>query len=221
MFEPAEGDDSEKLDTFSAIAEAQTILNGLLAELPDEARSIVGRIERDIARIREKTRDEATAIRDAAEIQAAELEDRTENRCRSMMQHAIEQLGGMQKELFKTGELGKALATFVQIQALATRANHILPDPGNLKAFHQIGRTFYFRVAASQEGTVWGTDNYTSDSHLGSAALHSGALELGEEGVVRVTMIDMSRMTIGGSMRHGVMSHDWSTYPVGYRVVRG
>jgi hypothetical protein len=127
----------------------------------------------------------------------------------------------MQKELFRTGELGKALATFVQIQALATRANHVLPDPGNLKAFHQIGRTFYFRVNASLEGTVWGTDNYTSDSHLGTAALHAGALELGEEGVVRVTMVDTSRMTIRGSMRHGVMTHDWPSYPVGFRVVRG
>jgi LCCL domain len=221
MFEPSEGGDSDKLDTFSAIAEAQTILNGLLAELPDEARDLVARIERDINRLRDKTREEAAAIRDAAEVQAAELEDRTENRCRSMMQHAIEQLGGMQKELFRSGDLGKAIGTFVQIQALATRANHVLPDPGNLKAFHQIGRTFYFRVAASQEGTVWGTDHYTSDSHLGSAAMHAGALELGEEGVVRVTMVDMSRMTIRGCMRHGVMSHDWSSYPVGYRVVRG
>ena len=221
MFEPAEGTDPERLDTFSAVAEAQTVLNGLLAELPDEARSLVLRIERDIARLREKTREEAASIRDAAEVQAARLEDKTEDRCRTLMQHAIEQLGGVQKELFRTGEFGKALATFVQIQALATRANHVLPDPGNLKAFHQIGRTFYFRVSASQDGTVWGTDNYTSDSHLGSAALHAGALELGEEAVVRVTMVDTSRMTIRGSMRHGVMSHDWTAYPVGFRVVRG
>src|SRR5437660_487608 len=106
MFEPAEGTDPERLDTFSAVAEAQTILNGLLAELPDEARSLVLRIERDIARFREKTRDEAAAIRDAAEVQAAELEDRTEDRCRTLMQHAIEQLSGVQKELFRSGELG-------------------------------------------------------------------------------------------------------------------
>ena len=220
MFEP-DGGTSDNIEALSEISEAQTILHGLLAELPDEARSLVAKIERDIVRLRERTKDEASAIRDAAEVQAAQLEDRTEDRCRNMLQHAIEQLGGMQKELFKTGELGKALATYVQIQALATRANHVLPDPGNLKAFHHIGRTFWFRVTATQDETVWGTDNYTTDSHLGGAALHAGALELGEEGVVRVTMVDMSRMTIRGSMRHGVMSLDWPSYPVGFRVVRG
>ena len=211
MFEPCEGGDSERLDTFSAIAEAQTILNGLLAEFPDEARDLVARIERDIGRLREKTREEAPPSAmpprsrppsSRTDREPLPIDDAT--RHRAARRHA--------EGVFPHRRTRQVIGTFVQIQALATRANHVLPDPGNLKAFHQIGRTSTSASPPRRRGPC-GAPTTTPPIASRHAALHAGALEFGEEGVVRVTMIDMSRMTIRGCMRHGVMSHDWSTYP--------
>lgn len=202
------------------IPEAQRILHGLLAELPDEARTLMVRIERDLKKVRAQSDDEIARIREQAAKQIAEIENRVESRRAMMCQHAVEQLEPLQKELFRTGELGKALATFVQIQSLKARGQNVMPDPGNLVQFGTIGKSHLFRVVGCVEGPVWGTDIYTADSRLASAAVHAGALESGEEGVVRVTMEDMSNQRIFGTMRHGVMSMDWGPYNLGYRVAR-
>jgi LCCL domain-containing protein len=199
---------------------AQKILQGLLAELPDTALMLVNKVLADIERMQEQSQAEAAGIREKAERQVEEVERKSENRRKTLIGHAIEQLEPLQKDLLRTGELGKALATFVQIQAFRARMENVLPDPGNLLNFAQIGKTFHFRVIGSNQGALWGTDVYTADSQLASAAVHVGAVELGEEAVVRVTMVDMSNMQIRGSFRHGVMSHDWGPYQVGYRVSR-
>jgi hypothetical protein len=213
--------DPEPLRPQEPIGEAQKILSGLLAELPEEALAIVTKVEREIDKLREKASDEAAEVRQAAETKVSEVEARCDSRCKSLLQHATEQLGAMQKDLFRSGDLGKALATFVQIQAFTTKLHDVLPDPGNLVRYHQVGKTFRFRVTGSLEGPVWGSDVYTSDSRLATAAVHAGAVEVDEEGVVKVSIFDMSGMPVRGSMAHGVMSMNWGPYPVGYRVTVG
>ena len=136
------------------------------------------------------------------------------------MQHAIEQLEPLQKDLFQSGDLAKALATFVHIQVFKSRILNVLPDPGNLVNFKDIGKTYYFRVVGDTQGPVWGSDPYTLDSMLRVAAVHAGAVEAGEDGVVRVSVVDMSRVIIRGSMRNGIDTMDWGSYPVGYHVSR-
>ena len=37
-----------------------------------------------------------------------------------------------------------------------------------------IGATYYFRVTGDTTGTLWGTDVYTGDSALATAAVHAG-----------------------------------------------
>jgi hypothetical protein len=202
------------------IPEAQKVLQGLLAELPDEACDLVERIDREAAKVQEQAEEEAARIREEAEAKVAAVQSRAENKRKALFQHAAEQLEPLQKESFRAGELGKALAVFVQVQALKARAMNVLPDPGNLCNYQAMGRSYCFRVTGSTHGPVWGTGTYTSDSHLATAAVHAGALEAGEEGVVRVSVLDMSRMRVQGSLSNGVMSMDWGPYPVGYRVVR-
>ncbi|MFO0865944.1 MAG: LCCL domain-containing protein [Gemmataceae bacterium] len=202
------------------IPEAQRILQGLLSELPDEARSLVDRIERDMRKLREQSDSEIGRIREQAAQQIAEIENRVESRRSMLCQHAVEQLEPLQKELFRAGELGKALATFVQMQSLKARAQNVMPDPGNLLQYATIGKSHLFRITGCPEGPVWGTDIYTADSRLASAAVHAGAIEAGEEAVVRVTLEDMSNQRVFGTMRHGVMSMDWGPYHIGYRVAR-
>ncbi|OAI46172.1 hypothetical protein AYO44_11800 [Planctomycetaceae bacterium SCGC AG-212-F19] len=79
--------------------------------------------------------------------------------------------------------------------------------------------TFYFRVQGENNGPVWGTDVYTGDSALAAAALHAGAVELGENAVVRVTVVAPLR-AYSGSIRHGVTSSSFGPYATAYRVER-
>jgi hypothetical protein len=166
-------------------------------------RALVEKVEREIAKLQEETASEAARIREEAEQRAGEVERKAEGRRKVLLEHAVEQLEPFQKDLFRGGELAQALATFVQIQALRARAENILPDPGNLKRLQEIGKTFQFRVIGSNRGPVWGTDIYTADSHLATAAVHAGAVEVGEEGIVSVTVVDMSKLPVKGSPRNG------------------
>jgi hypothetical protein len=84
----------------------------------------------------------------------------------------------------------------------------------------QVGKTYHYLVIGSTQGPLWGTDIYTADSHLGTAAVHAGALEPDEEAVVRVSVVDMSQVPVRGSLQNAVMSADWGPYPIGFRVAR-
>src|SRR5262245_30838653 len=90
--------------------------------------------------------------------------------------------------------------------------------PDNMVALGgQIGKTFYFRVRGEARGSVWGTDTYTGDSTLAAAAVHAGAVELGETGVVKVTVVAPLRQ-YQGSDRHGIRSHSYGPYATAYQV---
>ena len=81
------------------------------------------------------------------------------------------------------------------------------------------GTTYYFRVTGSPDGSIWGTDVYTGDSLLATAAVHSGVLKPDETAVVRVTV--MPPLThYQGSVRYGVSSHDFGNFGTAYRVDR-
>jgi hypothetical protein len=181
---------------------------------------LVDKVNQELRTMKEKTAAEAARIREQAEAQVAEAESKAEKRRRSLFLEAAEQLEPLQKKLFQAGELGNALAIAVQILALRGRAQDVLPDPGSLMVFAHAGKTFHFQVVGATQGLVWGTDVYTADSYLASAAVHAGVLEPGEEGVVRVSMVDMNGIAVRGSPRNGVNSMDWGPYPIGYRVAR-
>lgn len=198
--------------------DVQQLLQGLLAELPEQARTLVEKINRDITALQDQAQEKIAQIRERADRKIAEVEDDVENRRKALVQHAIEQLEPLQKECFQGGEFGKALATFLQILSLRCQGENILPDPGTLVAYPHVGRTYQFRVTGRDDGSVWGTDIYTSDSDLGTAAVHAGALEAGEAGIVRVRIVDMKGVPVRGSLRNGVTTMDWGPYEIGFRV---
>jgi len=94
------------------------------------------------------------------------------------------------------------------------------PDPGNLTGVQNpIGKTFYFRVTGSATGQIWGTDVYTADSNLATAAVHAGVLSPGATNVVCVKLVaGLSDYT--GSTRNGVTSTAWGNFPAAYTVSR-
>src|SRR5205085_7931697 len=55
------------------------------------------------------------------------------------------------------------------------------PDPGSLSNFAQeTGKSFHFTVTGNANGTIYGSDVYTTDSTLATAAVHAGVLKMGE-----------------------------------------
>lgn len=98
-------------------------------------------------------------------------------------------------------------------------ANLGLPDPGNLSAYvARTNETLFFRVKGAREGTIWGTDRYTSTSPLATAAVHAGVLTHGQTGTVKVHML-LPGGVHPGSTRNGVTSRSYTGVPAGdYRV---
>lgn len=95
---------------------------------------------------------------------------------------------------------------------------NVLPDPGRLTGFGaMIGKTLYFRVTGAIGGTIWGTDTYTADSPLATAAVHAGAVKLGKTGIVKVTIVAGLPAHVG-SVRNGVSSSSYGMYSFSYRI---
>jgi hypothetical protein len=105
-----------------------------------------------------------------------------------------------------------------QIDKLARRGFLASDGPSNLMGLcDQVGQTHYFRVFGAETGTVWGTDTYTSDSALSAAAVHAGAVALGETQVVRVTVAEPLKH-YQGSTRNGITTHNFGPYGTAFRV---
>lgn len=121
------------------------------------------------------------------------------------------------------GELNLRLAFVRTLRAVGVEEPqpvNVLPDPGNMSNYrHLIGQTLHFRVMGAAQGSLWGTDTYTSDSSLAAAAVHCGLLRPGQTGVVKVQIIQ-SPAGFQGSTRNGLTSSDYGTYGGAYRVLR-
>jgi LCCL domain-containing protein len=95
-----------------------------------------------------------------------------------------------------------------------------LADPGTLSAYRgQNGKVYLFEVTGRADLAIAGTDIYTDDSALATAAVHAGALSAGQTGVVRVTILP-GQANYPGTTRHGVTSIASPNYPGSYRVER-
>jgi hypothetical protein len=81
----------------------------------------------------------------------------------------------------------------------------------------QLGKTYYLRVHGEEHGTVWGTDIYTGDSDLGTAAVHAGAVQIGETAVVKVTVVE-PQSQYHGSTRNDITSHSYGSFGTAYRI---
>ncbi len=92
--------------------------------------------------------------------------------------------------------------------------------PGTLESYRgKVNQTFTFEVTGRRTGTVYGTDVYTDDSDLATAAVHAGVLKDGERGVVRVTVLP-GMPSYAGSTRNGVTSSEWPSWVGSFRFER-
>lgn len=79
------------------------------------------------------------------------------------------------------------------------------------------GAVYYVRVTGDAGGQLWGTDVYTGDSALATAAVHAGLVQPGATAILRVT-VEAPLSTYSGSTRHGVTSHDFGPFGTAYRL---
>jgi hypothetical protein len=85
-----------------------------------------------------------------------------------------------------------------------------------------VGQRFSFVCPASDGGPayVFGTDVYTDNSPICKAAIHAGALPPGVAGVVTIA-IGSSVPVFRGSVRNGVTTSSYRTWPRSYSFVTG
>jgi hypothetical protein len=82
----------------------------------------------------------------------------------------------------------------------------------------EAGQTYTFRCP--EEGTeqgVYGSDIYTQDSSICTAAVHAGIITLAQGGVVTIEYRP-GRATYGSTVRNGIKSRTWGEYPRSFVV---
>jgi hypothetical protein len=83
---------------------------------------------------------------------------------------------------------------------------------------NNVGQKYAFRVTGVANGTIWGTDTYTTDSTLGMAAVHAGVLKVGQTGVVKIQIIGQ-QAAFTGSTRNGITSNAYAAHPA-YKILK-
>jgi hypothetical protein len=215
-----------------------------VANAPSDLDKLRREIEQKQAELERQAREEAEA-RKQMEVERRRLRDLQDDDARAKLQQKAEQeqqqrdrdrqdreqktQQALEDAQRKLEETKRALEELQQKQpkeevrggttVIQPPPRSVAPDPGTLQGF-PIGRTFLFEVTgATDGGAVWGTDVYTSDSNLSTAAVHAGVLRPGESGVVLVRTLP-GRPSYAGSQRRGVSSSSWDAWSESYTISR-
>jgi len=180
-------------------------------DLPAEAKKLLSEHEKASGEIFKKAEEILKKAQEAQQKAEEELKERK--------QKLIAQLEELGKRLENEGKVPQAKVLAEQVEELKTgRIAGAAPDPGtvvNLRG--QNGKVFIFEVTGAQNGAVWGTDVYTDDSSLATAAVHAGVLKVGHKAVVKVTILP-GEQKYGGSMRNGITTTDFGAWEGSFKV---
>lgn len=200
-------------------------------DLPPEARALIGEAEASArgvretlvsraARVRAAAEDEVRAVRRRAEDEVRDLEIAATRELAPSLTSLFDGLRAIQEAYTKLGKLDEALAVRANLRHLRADLLGIRPDPGNLSDLSSDldGRTFLYEVVGRTDGALWGGNPYTLDSHLGTAAVHSGLVKPGLRAVVRVTVLESEYREYAGSERRAVTSSEYNGGSRAYRL---
>ena len=164
--------------------------------------------------------DEVTAIADTFRATRDELVKKLRDELLAAQDKVIAQLKELQDKYAKEGKLEEAIRVRDRIRIVQGGLFVALPDPGNLENYKdKVGEVLFIRVTGATGGEVYGSEIFTADSHLATAAVHAGLLKFGETKIVMVTVLP-SKSSYNGSDRFGISSKDWGTYPGSYKIER-
>ncbi len=167
-------------------------------DLPADAKALVTSFQTEAEAIRKKAEDD---IRGKADQLATSLKT-------------------IQDQYTRDAKLDEAVAVRDLIRKLQSTSLPLLPYPGSLMSLRErVGETFYFEITGRTSGSLWGTEVYTCDSDLATAAVHIGALKDGETGIVQVTIV-ASPNEHSASTQNGVRSSSWGNYSASFTVQR-
>jgi len=93
-------------------------------------------------------------------------------------------------------------------------------DAVNYKGNNGKRYTYYFPPGGTVSGKLWGTDVYTSDCSIASAAVHAGLISVQNGGTVTIE-IRPGQLSYRGTARNGVSSKDWGAYDGSFIFVSG
>ena len=202
-------------------------------DLPVEARLVLEEAEKRIAAIRISVTDHTTQIQEESERRIAEIKKDVERETTVIHANASREISPMVRELFNTlkamqssymkeGRLDEALAVRNRLRVMRSDLFGVKQDPGNMTDFgsSDYGKTFLFEIVGSNDGNCWGVDYYTADSRVAVAAVHSGAVRIGERAIVRVSLSDGSERVFDGCERYGIRSLDYGNYSLAFSVER-
>ncbi|CAF3031456.1 unnamed protein product [Rotaria sp. Silwood2] len=97
--------------------------------------------------------------------------------------------------------------------------NSISIDPANLAAYgQQIGQTFSFVITGGVNGSIYGTNIYTLDSNLATAAVHAGFLCISETKNVTIKILP-GQESYTASTQNGVTSSSYGSWKGSYSFV--
>ena len=81
-----------------------------------------------------------------------------------------------------------------------------------------VGRTYKFQCPENgAAGSIWGSDIYTADSSICTAAVHAGIITLDRGGVVTIEFRP-GRSVYGSTVRNGITSNTYGEYPHSFVV---
>jgi hypothetical protein len=111
------------------------------------------------------------------------------------------------------GAVARAIAAGGAVQNEAKSATKVPCSQAAKDVKGNAGTSWYMQCPAQcpGEGMVWGTDVYTDDSGICSAAIHAGAITANEGGVVLVTWAP-KQPTYIGTARNGITTHDYGAW---------
>jgi len=73
-------------------------------------------------------------------------------------------------------------------------------------------------VTGANGGHVWGTDIYTDDSHVATAAVHAGIVSIGQSKTIHVKIIS-GQLQYTGSTRNGISTESFGEWEGSYSFI--
>ena len=169
-----------------------------VADLPPSAREVLDAFDKDVAEVQKSIGERLQKVRDKADAELKKIQD----------------------QFCKEEKLDEAIAVRDLRRLVKSGIKKARPDPGYLHAtVNDIGKVWFFEVVGNTQGATYGTDVYTSDSHLGATTVHAGVLRRGQKGIVKVTILS-GQNNYPSTSRNGVTSHPWSRWGVSFKVER-
>jgi hypothetical protein len=164
--------------------------------------------------------EDAQRLLNQYESQAAEIEHRAAEQLSALREKTIAQLKALQNQYTRDSKLDAAKELGERIEEFAVSGRDDKETPPNPATWRgRTGESYVVTLTGATTGSIWGSDVYTDDSDLATAAVHAGVLKDGERGRVRIT-ITAPQDSYLGSDRHGVLSEDWGHWDGAFRIAK-